>query len=146
MTTPEYILLPAMLVASVIDIQQGRIPNTLTYSAFLVVLALADSPQKLFLTLGASLCVSLPMLALYGITSGRGLGLGDVKLAVVIGAAMGIERGLTALALAFVVGAIVGGLGLALGYFERRTRIAFAPYLTLGVLTLVMILPKWNVA
>lgn len=66
--------------------------------------------------------------------AGRGaMGLGDVKFAGVIGAALGIERGLVALAIAFVLGGAVAALLLASGRVDRGRALPFAPYLAIAV-------------
>ena len=55
--------------------------------------------------------VALPLFALWFVSGGKWIGLGDAKLALGIGWLLGPLQGLQALLLAFIIGAIVG-LGL----------------------------------
>jgi prepilin signal peptidase PulO-like enzyme (type II secretory pathway) len=68
------------------------------------------------------------------------MGLGDSKLILGIGWLLGLSYGLTALALAFWIGAIVSIIYMAVAYrsFKHGLQIPFGPYLILG-LYLVMI-------
>jgi prepilin signal peptidase PulO-like enzyme (type II secretory pathway) len=69
---------------------------------------------------------------LWLITKGKGMGLGDVKFALVMGILLGWPRGLIAMFLAFILGAIWGGLMIVLKYKTLKQRIAFGPFLVLG--------------
>jgi leader peptidase (prepilin peptidase)/N-methyltransferase len=60
------------------------------------------------------------------------MGFGDVKLMAMVGAFLGWQSALLTLFLGCVFGAIVGGIGAALG---RGTVIPFGPYLALGAVT-----------
>jgi leader peptidase (prepilin peptidase)/N-methyltransferase len=73
--------------------------------------------------------------ALWGGTAGRGMGLGDVKLAGLLGLALGwLGWGPSVLGLfaGFAVGAVVGVGLLASGRVTRRTPIAHGPFLLVG--------------
>ena len=59
------------------------------------------------------------------------MGFGDVKLMAMIGAFLGWQAALLTMFLGCLLGAIVGGIGAALG---RGTQIPFGPYLALGAL------------
>jgi len=78
--------------------------------------------------------VGLGLFLLLAIIGRGALGLGDVKLAGVIGMMVGYPSVLTAL----MVGAILGGVGAAamliMRKATRKTKIAYAPYLVLGAL------------
>ncbi len=80
------------------------------------------------------------------------MGFGDVKLMAMVGAFLGWQAALLTMFLGCVIGAVVGGLGAALG---RGTVIPFGPYLALGavvslflrepILTLVFSTwPEWQ--
>lgn len=60
------------------------------------------------------------------------LGLGDAKLAALLGAWLGPESLVAALALAVLVGAIVGLIGRLLGLLRRHQPFAFGPCLVIG--------------
>lgn len=78
-------------------------------------------------------------LAVYGllwvVTLGRGLGLGDVKLAPTLGAVLGY-LGFTAviigLAASWILGATVAIVGLIVGFVKPRQPFPFGPYLLMG--------------
>jgi leader peptidase (prepilin peptidase) / N-methyltransferase len=57
------------------------------------------------------------------------MGFGDVKLAAVLGAVLGVQNLLVALLLAFILGALGGLVGRALG---GGRVVPFGPYLVLG--------------
>ena len=68
------------------------------------------------------------MLVIYWI-SGGGMGLGDVKLAFVLGVWLGLEQSLLCLLLAFILGGVVGVFLLLTGIKSRKDAIPFGPYL-----------------
>lgn len=75
---------------------------------------------------------------LHAVTKGRGLGLGDAKLACCIGACAGVLGGLEALGVAFVLGGVIAGFLLLSKRARRGTELRFAPYLATG-LAIVML-------
>ncbi|MDE2572610.1 MAG: prepilin peptidase [bacterium] len=87
---------------------------------------------------GGALCGGA-LAALRLATRGCGMGAGDVKLAIVIGSALGPWGGARALGAAFVCGAAVSLALLAVRRARWRDRVAFAPYLALGTLTSVLV-------
>ncbi len=68
------------------------------------------------------------MLGIYRLSKG-GMGLGDVKLALVLGIWLGVEQSVLCLILAFVAGGLVGIILLATGMKNRKEPIPFGPYL-----------------
>ena len=76
---------------------------------------------------GAMASVAI-MLVIYWVSRG-GMGLGDVKLAFVLGVWLGLEQSLLCLLLAFILGGVVGVLLLLTGLKTRKDAIPFGPYL-----------------
>lgn len=76
---------------------------------------------------GASLSLGI-MLVIYWLSRG-GMGLGDVKLALVLGIWLGLEQSLLCLIMAFVTGGLVGVGLLLCGIKSRKDAIPFGPYL-----------------
>jgi prepilin signal peptidase PulO-like enzyme (type II secretory pathway) len=74
------------------------------------------------------------MLLIRCASRGRGLGLGDVKLASLIGAGLGPIEGLMAIGSAFVVGAACALAFLAAGRLRYGSPVRFGPYLLAGSL------------
>lgn len=68
---------------------------------------------------------------LFGFCHG-GMGFGDVKLAVVLGAWLGWRQGLLSLLLALCLGSIVGLALMAFAGKDRKDAIPFGPYMCLS--------------
>jgi prepilin signal peptidase PulO-like enzyme (type II secretory pathway) len=96
-----------------------------------VLITLAAIGGNLGSALIAGTIVASPLLMLYAITGGRGLGLGDVKLAFPIGVGLGALAGLGALGAAFIAGGTLGVVLLARGC-ARTSAIRFGPFLAFG--------------
>ena len=73
-----------------------------------------------------------PILLLWLVTKGRGMGFGDVKLAFTMGVLLGIKGGLMALYIAFVSGAVTGVILLIGKKKGLKSKIAFGPFLVIG--------------
>jgi leader peptidase (prepilin peptidase) / N-methyltransferase len=131
-------LLALMPAIAVIDIQHRIIPNRLMYPAlvafpiYLVVAAIAGAPVDL-----ARMLIGF---ALYGgvlfvvAAVSRGMGMGDVKLAALLGAlfgALGLRYVGVAAGSAIVLGGVGGLVALAIGR-GRKSAIPFGPYLAAG--------------
>ncbi|HUC02141.1 MAG TPA: prepilin peptidase [Candidatus Paceibacterota bacterium] len=69
---------------------------------------------------------------LIAITRGRGMGMGDLKLAIPLGLLFGWPDIILALVFAFVLGAAAGVLQVALGRNTMKGTIPFGPFLALG--------------
>jgi len=77
---------------------------------------------------------------LWLITHGRGIGLGDVKIMLPLGALFGSTVTVVLLFLAFVAGGIVGLFLLVTGRATMKTPVPFGPFLT-GVAILFILVP-----
>ena len=141
MNAPLIAVLPGTLIAAAIDARTGRIPDLVSLTTTAVVLVASALDDALGVALAGATCAGGALLLLYAATRGRGLGLGDVKLAVAIGAALGAAGGLLALGVAFVAGAAYGVALLVLGRAERQTAVPFAPFLALG--TALVTAARW---
>jgi prepilin signal peptidase PulO-like enzyme (type II secretory pathway) len=74
------------------------------------------------------------LLVLNLITKGKGMGMGDVKLAFFMGLFLGYPNVVVAFYVAFIVGALISLILLILGKIKRKTQIPFGPFLILGTL------------
>ncbi|WP_244604214.1 prepilin peptidase [Microbacterium oleivorans] len=130
----------ASVVLGVIDARTHRLPNAWVlpgYPVFLVLLlvaCLAGAPWSSLLRAvigGAALFLFYLLLR----AAGGGMGGGDVKLAGVIGIALG-WAGWSALAVGvfagFALGGVYGALLIATRRAGRRTAVAFGPWMLLG--------------
>jgi leader peptidase (prepilin peptidase)/N-methyltransferase len=126
-------LLPLLVVLGAIDLRWRLVPNRIVFPAFCVVLAfqLVAAPEHaaewLAAAVGAPLVLLLP-----AIVNRRAVGMGDVKLAALLGAALG-GKILAALLIGSVAVVPVAAVILARGgRAARRTAIPFVPFLALG--------------
>ena len=133
------LFLGALLAAALIDARHRIIPNRLTYPALIVaavaIVALSVAGQPLSIA-GAALgflCFGGGLL-LVAIVSPGGMGMGDVKLAALIGMVLG-AIGLRYVAVAAGAAVLLGGVAalaaLAAGRGRKGT-IPFGPFLASG--------------
>ncbi len=100
---------------------------------FLIYLMSKMSIEQIFVYLLSAIGVMLPILSLFLITKGKGMGFGDVKFALNMGFLLGFKKGLIALYVAFILGASVSLVLLLLQKKDWKSKIAFGPFLVLGV-------------
>jgi leader peptidase (prepilin peptidase) / N-methyltransferase len=128
-------LVCVLVVLSAIDLAERRLPNRIVLPATAVVLSaqLIVSPERalewVLAACGAACFVALPMLV-----NPSGMGMGDVKLALLLGAGLG-----AAVAPAILLWVIPAGLfSLFLvvrsGVGARKSSIAFGPFLSFGAI------------
>jgi leader peptidase (prepilin peptidase)/N-methyltransferase len=135
-----------MLAISVIDIRTKKIPNRLVYPALLlsagllVVARLAGADVDLvraavgFLALGGGFLIVAFVVP-------RGMGMGDVKLAALIGLVLG-SQGLGVVGVAAGAGILIGGVGAVTALVagaSRKQAIPFGPFLAAGALVAVFL-------
>lgn len=132
----------ASLIAAHIDARTGRIPDRVTRPASLIALAAAAAGGLATAAFCGALAAGGSLLFLYAITRGRGLGLGDVKLATTIGIGLGPAAGLVALGCAFVAGGAYASWLLVTKRAERRDTLPFGPFLAAGTVLAVLLAPE----
>mgnify|MGYP001605811279 FL=1 len=122
-----YILYTISIAILVIDLEHQIIPDELSW--FILLLGLINfSFQNVF----SGFLFASVLLSLHLVTKGRGMGLGDVKLAIPLGLWLGLEKGLNWLMTSFILGGIVASILLLLGKAKMKTKIAFGPFLIVG--------------
>jgi leader peptidase (prepilin peptidase)/N-methyltransferase len=131
------IFAPTLLLLAVIDLDRRLIPDAIVLPALgaVLVLQIAFHPgntlEWVLASLGAALFLFIPLL-IYP----AGMGMGDVKLAALLGAALGTSVTL-AIALALFAGGIVALFVLGHeGIGARKKAIAFGPFLACGGLVI----------
>lgn len=117
----------ALAACATSDLRCGIVPDVVTLPAIAIVLAGSALRGDAAPAIGA-LFVGLPFAAAALVSGGRGMGWGDVKLAALGGALLGIQDATFA-----VFGACAAAYAWSL--LKRRTRqpTAFAPYLVTAV-------------
>jgi len=143
---PFLVLFAALIVVSVIDLEHFRIPDRITFPAlgvsfglvtFVTLIKDADTVHVRNAVLGA--VAYFVLLLVPHLVYPRGMGFGDVKLALLMGLYLGWLyadpfQGLVLIMWALVVGS---GLGVLAGIFfavvrGRRAEFPFGPALALG--------------
>jgi leader peptidase (prepilin peptidase) / N-methyltransferase len=127
-------LFSAVLVAlAVIDARTRRLPNVIVLPSAAVVLAaqIALAPDRALEWLAAAFAAFLFLLVAH-VAYPAGLGMGDVKLAFLLGAALG-----WAVAGALLIGLLTAALaGIAImvhdGWGGRKRALPLGPFLALG--------------
>lgn len=148
------ILFSILIVITAYDIRHKIIPDQFSFIfgllAFLGLFFFQNNFQgnlvfyswhmPSMLSLATGFLVALPFFLCWLLSSGRWMGLGDAKLALGLGWMLGLSFGLSAIALAFWIGAISGITliifskigGSRFKNFSMKSEIPFAPYLVLG--------------
>jgi leader peptidase (prepilin peptidase)/N-methyltransferase len=134
------VLLLALLICAATDLLSYRVPNAVTYPGIgLALLGALLAPQGDFsgaaIAAGLSVAVFLAISAL----TGGGIGVADAKLAVLIGAALGLPGAFHALALGVIAGGIVMGTLLLAGAVSRKQVTPYAPFLALSAIVIVFL-------
>jgi prepilin signal peptidase PulO-like enzyme (type II secretory pathway) len=124
----------AVGVAGVIDARCGAIFDPLTGALTTIALLVARVDGRLAAAVPGAAFAGGALLALHVLTRGRGIGLGDVKLAAGIGAGLGVAGGALALGGAFLFGAWL----LATRRARRGARLHFGPFLAAGTCVAVL--------
>jgi leader peptidase (prepilin peptidase)/N-methyltransferase len=126
------------VVAGVADLRTGFIFDPLTAAIACAVCALEAVNGTLAAGIAGVAAAGGTLLVLHRLTGGRGLGLGDVKLAAAVGAALGWSDGITALAYAFVLGGLYGVWLLATRRAGRGAAIRFGPFIAAGTCAAIL--------
>jgi leader peptidase (prepilin peptidase) / N-methyltransferase len=124
-----------LAVVSVIDLEQRIIPNLIVLPATVVVLAarIALEPDRWVEWVGAA-AAAAGFLLFAHIAYPAGMGMGDVKLALCLGAALGWPV-FVALFLGLLAAAILGiAFIVREGRAGRKKAIPFGPFLALGAI------------
>lgn len=146
---PFFLFIFAVLVSIlVIDLENQIIPDSLIFVLLVpLYLLLIINPElgvytRMLLGLGSALFLLLVNL----LTKGKGMGLGDVKLALVGGTLLGWPYTYLWMFLAFLTGAIVGIILILLGKASFGRKIPFGPFLVFSFLVVLFFGPiffKW---
>jgi leader peptidase (prepilin peptidase) / N-methyltransferase len=82
---------------------------------------------------------------LYKLTKGRGMADGDMYVALYIGILLGWPRGMVAMILSFVIGAMVGTFLIATKLRSRKDTLPFVPFMVVAtVISLLWGIPLWT--
>jgi leader peptidase (prepilin peptidase) / N-methyltransferase len=125
----------ALGAAAIVDARTERIPNRVLAFALAATIGAAFTREVVHqVALGAAVA-ALPLVV---VLLSRGIGIGDVKMATVVGAVAGLVHPLCGLAAVFVAAL---GAGLS-GVVLRVRRAPFAPWLFAGLV--VAVVSSWT--
>lgn len=142
--------LACAMVASLVAIATYDIRHTIIPDAWVGVyvlcassLAFAGGAHPLLIAIGAGVCAT-PFFMMWFLSRGRAMGLGDAKLALGIGALLGVPLGLFAAGLSFVLGSAFFLPLLAVSHMRSsgrpalrvtmKSEVPFGPFLTISFL------------
>lgn len=137
-----YLLISTIAIAVfVVDFEHQIIPDEFVFFglAFVTLFFLITGFESFFSYLFSGLIASSFLLLLNIATKGRGMGLGDVKLALFMGSVLGPRKTVVWLFAAFVIGAVVGIILMLFGQTSFRKRIAFGPFLVIGFFVAILV-------
>ncbi len=122
----------ALIAVSFIDIEFRIIPNVIVLPLTIVGLALniTSDPSNWWVPLAFSSGAFIFMLIIH-LISPRGMGMGDVKLSLMVGAFM-VRNTVSALFMGFFLGMIYGVSLIIIKRKKLKTAIPFGPFISLG--------------
>jgi leader peptidase (prepilin peptidase)/N-methyltransferase len=127
-----------LLLIALIDYRQRRVPNVIVLPAMGLALVQAAAAGQLLSAVAGAAAAFLAFLALYGLGHwlfGAGaLGMGDVKLAALIGALVGLERAPAVLLLGVVLAGAAAAALLLSGRARRGDTLPYGSFLALAAL------------
>jgi prepilin signal peptidase PulO-like enzyme (type II secretory pathway) len=129
-----------LILCGATDILAYRVPNVVTYPAILLALGAGIlMPDADFVRVlgGGALAGGIMLLPII-ITRGKGLGMGDLKLAAFIGLALGLSLTLSALLLMALAGGVAAAALLITGLRHRGDPIPYAPFISIGALAVML--------
>lgn len=136
------IIFVILILIFVTDIEHQVIPDEFVFAGIvlsvLYFLLSSNSYTLISNLFYGFLCASLLMLVNI-ITRGKGMGLGDVKFAVLGGMLMGSKLALPWLLLSFLTGATVAIILVLIGNAKLKDKIAFGPFLVFSLLLTVIL-------
>lgn len=135
-------LFSALVVIFVFDIKHYIIPDEVVFPAIgiaAILVLIGASPlvggwdkSMLLDAVGGAILTAGFFQFLVTITEGKGMGGGDVKLGLLLGIILGIEKSILMLFISFVSGAVIGVLLIGLRRKKMSSAIPFAPFLILA--------------
>ena len=134
---PHLVFVSVMVLVSEVDLEIQIIPDVIILPAGAIglplMIALGDAPwwQYPVAALGAAGFLWLVSEVYYRVRHVEGMGFGDVKMALCMGAYLG-GAVVPGLFIGFIAGAIVGSLGLVIQKKDKQTAIPFGPFLAAG--------------
>lgn len=130
------IIFSSLIVVFFTDLKYGIIPDKVVFTATIItfIFLISQYPNLLISNFLSGIGASAFLGLLFLITRGRGMGLGDVKLAFLMGLFLGFPKIIPAFYLAFLTGAAVSLILILAGKKRFGQTISFGPFLVLGTI------------
>lgn len=128
-------ILSALLVIAVYDFKWKIIPDKIIYPAIAIALVYNIFPLDkggLWGVLLTAVAAFLFFFFIFYFSKGKAMGLGDAKLAVLIGLFLSPLLAIIAFISAFIIGALCGIILIVLKKRSLKSQIAFGPFLAFG--------------
>lgn len=133
------VFVAALLGIAVVDLRERRVPNRIVLPAAALVLALHTAADPTW-EWAAAAAAAFAALLVAALAVPGGLGMGDVKLCLLLGAMLGRDV-LLALVIGFGLAALPSLVLLVTGH--RRATLPLAPFLAAGgIAALPFVLPR----
>lgn len=128
-----------LITACIADIKTRVIPDRLIVPGAVTGLIMTFfNPEVTLLDAGLGFFTAGVILWLISIVTKGGIGMGDAKLLACTGMFLGLEKMLSALAVAFVVSGLAG-LALLVSRFSRPgSSMPFSPFILIGVVLAIL--------
>ncbi len=136
------------IIIMVIDWEHGLILNKVVYPSLIIaviislVLSLNQPDWQIIIDELIGGAAGFILFFLIVMVSRGGMGFGDVKMAGLIGLALGWKIGLVAILIGIILGGVTAIVLLALKIKRRKQAIPFGPFLSIGTLTAIIFGPE----
>ncbi|CAM3478695.1 A24 family peptidase [Paenibacillus lupini] len=129
------LLVSMSIILTVSDLKYMLLPNRilLAFAPFFIVLILLFPTGSVWMHVWGAVAGG-GVLLLVVILSKGGMGLGDVKLLLLLGWILGLPHLIPAFIIACFLGSVVGGMLMLFKVVKRKQPIPFGPFLLLGAL------------
>jgi len=127
------VIITLLVFSAVFDLKYMILPDFST--GILIILSITliiINKNNIFSYVVSGLGASGFLMILNLITKGKGMGMGDVKLALFMGLLLGPVKVITAFYIAFIVGALISLILIGVGRASRKSLVPFGPFLILG--------------
>ena len=135
------LFIAALLVCVFVTDWENRIiSDEVIFLGFIAnsILLLLSDDKNIFMYLLSGFGSALFLLIVNLATRGKGMGLGDVKLALFIGSFLGIMNSFMWLSVSFMIGGIFGVFVLLFGKMKLKQEVPFGPFLIIGLIVILL--------
>jgi len=128
-----YIFVSLLIIITFIDLEHMIIPDILVIPGIIIFFFYSFlGINSLFLDKLLGGFIGGLIIFLIVFLSRGGMGIGDIKLSIMLGLFLGIKYLFVALILSFIIGGIVGIILLVFKIKDRKDPIPFGPFLSIG--------------